>query len=75
MSLLDEARKIPPPRPGRVVSDIQERIDLALAWIDGEITTAQAGKALGCSSSNACTRMLNALVVAVNRKLVKIERV
>ena len=51
MSLLDEAKKLKP-RNANKVRQTEERIELSLAWLKGEVTTSQMAEVLGYSSSS-----------------------
>lgn len=51
----------------------RERIELALAYVRGEVTGAQAGEALGTSRTNACTSLALTLVSAIKRGQLRIE--
>lgn len=59
-SLLDKAKKV---KKGHLNSDVtEEKIQLALAWVKGDVSTAQIKKAIETrSSSNVYTLLAHAL--------------
>ena len=51
MSLLEDAKKIKT-RKNNTSKQTEERIEVSLAWLKGEVTTSQVAKVLGYNSSS-----------------------
>lgn len=73
-TLLDKAVAA---RHVRVNTPSDQMLELALAYVNGQITCGQASRALGHtrSTGNTLTRMASALISAARRGVVRIERV
>jgi hypothetical protein len=61
MSLLDEVRAV---KTKRVYPVSDEDIQVALAWLRGDVTNAQIARALGRSSTNGPYVFLNRAIAA-----------
>jgi hypothetical protein len=72
MTLLDDAKALPVEANAQRSPD-PEVVELALAWLRGEITTRQAAGALKCSQHNVYTRMASALRSAVGARMIELR--
>lgn len=52
-----------------------DEVDLALAWLAGEVNDSQAGAALGVQAANAVSRLARVVRWCVKTGMVKISRV
>ncbi len=73
MTLLEKAMAAPSKKRQQVtLADLQERVDLALAHLRGEITCAQVGAGLGIDPQNAQAYIVPILRQALEAKLIAV---
>lgn len=73
MTLLERARAVKPEQPVRSAQPLNDRLELALAWIAGEVTAEQI-RAVGVRG-NPYSALGGTLVTAARQGLIKISRV
>lgn len=73
MSLLEDAKKIKAPRFDKKVFDVQERIDVSVAWMKGELSVSQVSLAMDYDSVNGSVyaQLANGLRDAYKKGIIK----
>lgn len=75
-TLLEKARESRPARYTHImVADVPQRIDLALAYVAGEITGIQAANAMGVNPHNIAQTLGKILMRGIRSGMLKIEKV
>jgi len=70
-TLLEKAKDTPTNRKERKIS--QEEIELAVAWVNGELRTTQVARACEMAPNNCMYRIATSLRAAKERGLISIQ--
>ena len=76
MTLLEKARQAASGRALRCDTDIQgalERVELAVAYLAGSITSSQASAVLGCKTSSVNSILGGAIMTALRARVITIH--
>lgn len=75
--LLDQARSVTTRKHTRSDRNgtLVERLEVALAWVNGELTLTQAASGLGSNGTTAYAIMVRMIREAIAEKLIRIELV
>lgn len=73
MTLLEKARQSSPPSKRLSVPQLDERLELALAYCRGEVSLKQAAEAMGTSQPNGYQRLSRAMFSSVAAGKLRVE--